>query len=167
MPDLVEALTLNALDQASFVDTIGWVFEDSPWIAEKAWHARPFASIEAVLDALRAVLETAPPEQQLSLLRAHPDLGTRARMSAESTTEQSGAGLDVLTAVEHERLASLNAAYRQKYGFPFLFAVTGSTKRDVLEALTQRLGASREDEFREAMRQVYRIAEIRLRKIIK
>jgi 2-oxo-4-hydroxy-4-carboxy-5-ureidoimidazoline decarboxylase len=167
MPVVLDTTMLNSLDQASFVEAIGWVFEDSPWIAERAWHARPFASVQELLEAIRAIVETALREQQLSLLRAHPDLGTRARISAESSMEQSGAGLDALTATEFERLGRLNAAYRQKFGFPFLFAVTGSTKHDVFESLERRLSAPPEEEFREALRQVYRIAETRLRKTIK
>ena len=98
----------------------------------------------------------------MSLLRAHPDLGTRARVSDASRGEQSGAGLDRLTPAEFERLMQWNAAYRERFGFPFLYAVKGSTKDDILSALELRLGNSREDEFREALRQVYRIAKSRL-----
>jgi 2-oxo-4-hydroxy-4-carboxy-5-ureidoimidazoline decarboxylase len=159
--------TLNSFDQTRFVDAIGWVFESSPWVAERAWLARPFASLEALLDAMKAAVEAARPEEQLALLRAHPDLGTRARVSAESAKEQSGAGLDRLTPEEFERFAHLNSSYRNKFGFPFLFAVTGSTKHDVIDALERRLHASPEEEFREALRQVYRIAEFRLQKSVK
>ena len=98
----------------------------------------------------------------MALLRAHPDLGARAKMSAASVGEQAGAGLDALEPAESERLYQLNAAYREKFGFPFLYAVKGSTQRDVFEALAQRFGNAPEDEFREALRQVYRIAWFRL-----
>ena len=103
----------------------------------------------------------------MALLRAHPDLGTRARISAASTAEQSGAGLDRLTPDEFERLQRLNSAYRDKFGFPFLFAVKGSTKYDILQALERRIQASPDAERQEALRQVYRIAEFRLRDTIK
>jgi 2-oxo-4-hydroxy-4-carboxy-5-ureidoimidazoline decarboxylase len=153
---------LNALDRAQFVAAIGWVFEHSPWVAGRAWAARPFATLEALHRAMIAQVEAASPQEQLALLRAHPDLGARARISAASTEEQAGAGLDRLTPEEFERLHRLNAAYRDKFGFPFLFAVKGSTKHDILEALERRLEAALEAEFREALRQVHRIAEFRL-----
>jgi 2-oxo-4-hydroxy-4-carboxy-5-ureidoimidazoline decarboxylase len=105
---------------------------------------------------------TATPDEQLALLRAHPDLGARARMSRASTGEQAGAGLNRLSDEQFERLQRLNAAYREKFGYPFLFAVTGRTTQDILDALTRRLAASTAEEFAEALRQVYRIARIRL-----
>ena len=95
-------------------------------------------------------------------MRAHPDLGTRARVSEASSAEQAGAGLDQLTQAEFERLRVLNEAYRGKFGFPFLFAVKGSTKHDILEALERRARSSREEEYLVALDQVYRIARFRL-----
>ena len=158
-------MTLDALnvgDRDRFVQTVGWIFEHSPWVAERAWNQRPFASPEVLLAAMTAEVSRADRELQLALLRAHPDLGARARMSDASTGEQTGAGLDQLTRDEFDRLHSLNTEYRQRFGFPFLFAVKGSTPHDVLAALEQRLGASAALEFDEALRQVYRIAELRL-----
>jgi 2-oxo-4-hydroxy-4-carboxy-5-ureidoimidazoline decarboxylase len=153
---------LNAGDRQSFIDSIGWVFEHSPWVAERAWPSRPFASVEELHQAMIKGVVGATVEEQLALLRAHPDLGTRARLSEASTTEQARAGLDALTAVELDRLGRLNRAYREKFGFPFLYAVKGSTKHDILKALETRLGAPREDELNEALGQVYRIARFRL-----
>ena len=157
---------LNALDRARFVEAIGWAFELSPWVAEQVFGGRPYPSIERLHEAMVNQVETAPADQQLALLRAHPDLGTRARISAASTAEQTGAGLDRLTPGEFERLERLNSAYSEKFGFPFLFAVKGSTKYDILQALERRLGATLAEERREALRQVYRIAEFRLRETI-
>ena len=153
---------LNSFACARFVETLGWVFEHSPWVAERAWAARPFPGIEDLHAAMVDQVEGATRGEQLALLCAHPDLGTRARISAASTGEQSGAGLDHLTPDEFERFESLNSAYRRKFGFPFLFAVKGSGKYDILKALEQRLSASPEEEYQEALRQVYRIAEFRL-----
>ena len=158
---------LNTLDREDFVAAIGWVFEHSPWVAERAWAARPFATLEALHRAMIAQVEAASPEEQLALLRAHPDLGARARISAASTEEQAGAGLDRLTPEEFDSLQRLNAAYRDKFGFPFLYAVKGSTKHDILRALERRLESAPEAEFPEALRQVHRIAEFRLRDTVK
>ena len=105
-------------------------------------------------------------DERLALLRSHPDLGTRAKISASSASEQAGVGLDQLTPDEFQRLTVLNTAYREKFGFPFLYAVKGSDRSAILEALGRRLTAAREDEFEEALRQVYRIARFRLEAIV-
>jgi 2-oxo-4-hydroxy-4-carboxy-5-ureidoimidazoline decarboxylase len=154
--------SLNALDRAGFVAAIGWVFEDSPWVADRAWEESPFAGVDALHRAMVKQVEQAMPEEQLALLCAHPDLGTRARVSDASTAEQAGAGLDQLTPKEFERLRTLNEAYRDKFGFPFLLAVKGSTKHDILGALERRVQCSRDEEYRVALEQVYRIARFRL-----
>jgi 2-oxo-4-hydroxy-4-carboxy-5-ureidoimidazoline decarboxylase len=157
---------LNALDCAHFVETVGWVFEHSPWVAERAWVARPFTDVDALQGAMVDQVEHASAEEQLALLRAHPDLGTRARVSDASAAEQAGAGLDQLTPAEFERLLVLNKAYRDKFGFPFLFAVKGSSKHDILAALERRVASSRDEEYRVALAQVYRIARFRIESIL-
>ncbi len=106
-------------------------------------------------------------DEQRALLCAHPDLGTRAQMSRASSNEQAGAGLDRLCQEEFDRLQRLNAAYREKFGYPFLFAVTGRTTQQMLDALARRLAADPQEEFAEALRQVYHIARIRLEAIIR
>ena len=153
---------LNASSREGFVAALGSIFEDSPWAAERAWRHRPFASLEALHQAMMTEVSASSRDEQLGLLRAHPDLGTRARMTAASAGEQAGAGLDRLTPSEFDRLRELNTAYREKFGFPFLFAVKGSTKHDVLAALAARLPATVDEEFAEALRQVSRIAWFRL-----
>ena len=157
---------LNSMDRESFVATVGWIFEHSPWVAELAWTARPFAGVDALHGAMVEQVERASAEEKLALLRAHPDLGTRARVSEASAAEQAGAGLDQLTLAEFERLLALNDAYRDKFGFPFLFAVKGSSKHDILDAFERRLASSREDELREAFAQVYRIARYRMESVL-
>lgn len=153
---------LNAGDRERFVDTLGWIFEGSPWVADRTWGHRPFAGLEQLLATMTTEVARASREEQLALLRAHPDLGTRAQMSDASTSEQAGAGLDRLTAAEFERLQRLNAAYREKFGYPFLFAVKDSNKHEILAALERRLQSTPEEEFAEALRQVFRIARFRL-----
>jgi 2-oxo-4-hydroxy-4-carboxy-5-ureidoimidazoline decarboxylase len=162
----VTLAALNACECRAFVDAVGWVFEHSPWVAERAWPSRPFASLDAVHNAMVAVAAAASRDEQLALLRAHPDLGARARMTASSTSEQSGAGLDRLSPAQYERLQQLNGAYREKFGFPFLFAVNGSTVDQILAALDARLPRAWAEEFDEAMRQASRIARFRLDAVI-
>ena len=157
---------LNASDRAAFISATGWIFEDSPWVAERAWSQRPFPTIDALHGAMIAVVEAATSEERLALLRAHPDLGARARMSEASVGEQRGAGLDRLTREEFEHLQEMNAEYRSRFGFPFLYAVKGSTKEDVLASLDRRRTAPLDEEQAEAMRQVYRIARFRLDDLI-
>lgn len=157
---------LNAYDRKRFVEALGWIFEDSPWVAERAWARRPFASLDALHEVMVVVVQQATAPEQLALLRAHPDLGTRVRISDASTREQRGAGLDRLTPEEHARLQRLNGDYRRRFGFPFLFAVKGSTKEDVLAALEARVGRSEDAEFEEALRQVCTIARFRLEGVL-
>ena len=147
------------------LDELKAVFEHSPWVAERAWLAGPFADLESLHAAMVQQVAQASIEEKLALIRAHPDLGTRAKMSASSVEEQAGAGLDRLTAEEFQRLHRLNGAYRDKFGFPFLLAVKNSTKHEILRALEDRLMNSPDQEFDEALRQIYRIAWFRLQSI--
>lgn len=162
---------LNASDRSGFIEAIGWVFERSPWVAERAWQQRPFPTIDRLHDAMTAVVAAASAEEQLALLRAHPELGVvrvqPEHISTASRREQAGAGLDELRGDELERLRALNAAYREKFGFPFLYAVKGSTTRDILNALERRLTSMRDAEHLEALRQVYRIARFRLEEAVR
>jgi 2-oxo-4-hydroxy-4-carboxy-5-ureidoimidazoline decarboxylase len=153
---------VNQMDRETFVASLGWVFEHSPWVAERAWSRRPFASVEALHQTMAEEVAGALPEEQVTLIRAHPDLGTRAHMSSVSSGEQAGAGLDHLTLEEYEQLHRLNSAYREKFGFPFIYAVKGSTRQDILRALEQRLSNDPAAEHAMALTQIYRIAQIRL-----
>jgi 2-oxo-4-hydroxy-4-carboxy-5-ureidoimidazoline decarboxylase len=158
---------LNRLDQPGFVGAVGWVFERSPWVAERAWRRRPFRTIGDLHAAMVAAMTAAPRDAQLALLQAHPDLGTRLGMSAASTGEQAGAGFERLPAHDLDRLRRLNAAYREQFGFPFLFAVKGATAEQVLDALSRRVHATPEDEWAEALRQVAKIARFRLEESVR
>ena len=157
---------LNNLDREAFVREASWVFEHSPWVARRSWLRRPYFSIEDLHAKMTSEVEQASRDEQLALLRAHPNLGSRAGMSSSSTNEQAAAGLDELNAEEFQRLHRLNKAYTDKFAFPFLFAVKGSDKSALLKALERRLESSPEEEFLEALRQVYRIARFRLEAII-
>jgi 2-oxo-4-hydroxy-4-carboxy-5-ureidoimidazoline decarboxylase len=157
---------LNGFSREEFVRTVGYVFEDSPWVAERAWEQRPFASLEALSECMDRVVSGASHAEQLALLRAHPDLGTRARIGESSTREQAGAGLDRLSPDEYALLMRLNTEYKEKFGFPFLYAVKRSGKGQILSALESRVASSKEEELAEALRQVFRIARFRLEEII-
>lgn len=153
---------LNQMDRETLVQAIGWVFEHSPWVAEQAWASRPWNSVEALHGAMRKVVERAPMPMKLDLIRAHPDLGARARMAQASVQEQKGAGLDSLTQAEYERIQELNTRYTRKFGFPFIIAVRGKSKEDIFAAMEARLEHDRQTEFAQALEQIYRIAGFRL-----
>ncbi|MCS7059251.1 MAG: 2-oxo-4-hydroxy-4-carboxy-5-ureidoimidazoline decarboxylase [Meiothermus sp.] len=153
---------LNRLPLEDFVEKVGWVFEGSPWIAQAAWESRPWASLEALHQSLVRVVQRAPREAQLALIRAHPDLGSRTRMAEASQAEQRGAGLDTLTPAEYERIQVLNRAYTERFGFPFILAVRGKGKAEVFRAMEARLESDPETEFQTALSEVYKIAYFRL-----
>ncbi len=157
---------VNAMNRESFVEKFGAIFEDAPWVARQAWDLRPFTSRQALHQAMKQQVASAARSEQLALLQAHPDLGARARMSAASTREQAGAGLDQLTPEEYAELRSRNQAYCAKFGFPFLFAVKGADKTTIMEALRRRGDADREAELAEALEHVYRIAWFRLEAVV-
>jgi 2-oxo-4-hydroxy-4-carboxy-5-ureidoimidazoline decarboxylase len=157
---------MNALDRKTFVALLGHVFEHSPWVADRAWSGRPFASIEDLHARMVAAVDDATREEQLALIRAHPELLGRlaqaAPLSAQSTREQDSAGLTEASDTELAKLASLNAAYRGKFGFPFILAVRGLGRAQIVARLAERLAHSPEQEFAECLAQIARIARFRL-----
>ena len=157
---------LNNMDLADFVKAVGWVFERSPWVAERAWSRRPFSTLDALHAAMAGEVASADSDRQLNLLRAHPELGARTMMSSASEAEQAGAGFRDWPRVELDRLKTLSSTYQTKFGFPFLYAVRGATSQQILNALESRLAAARETELGEALRQTYRIARFRLEDLI-
>jgi 2-oxo-4-hydroxy-4-carboxy-5-ureidoimidazoline decarboxylase len=157
---------LDAMDRTRFAEALGAVFEHSPWVAERAWLARPFRSRDELLAAMSREVERCGREAQLALLRAHPDLATRLQVTEWSAGEQRGAGLDRLTPEEFRWFDERNRAYKEKFGFPFILAVAGKTKEDVAAAMERRLGNDRETEWRQALAEVLRIAAVRLERLI-
>jgi len=158
--------TLNAAARDAFVEKLGSVFEHSPWVAEAVVERRPFASVDALHEAMCAAVREAGSDAQLTLIRAHPELAGRAairgELTAASQQEQRGAGLDQCSAEEFARLHALNDAYRQRFGFPFIIAVRGHDRHSIMQAMQLRLGNERDAEIAEAMRQIERIAALRL-----
>ncbi len=161
---------INRSTPSAFAAALGEIFEHSPWVAERACAARPFASIAALHGAMVAAVHAAPADMQLALIRAHPELAgkaaVRGELTADSTKEQSGAGLDQCTAEEFARLTALNAAYIGKFGFPFILAVKGYDRAGILREFARRVERDRDAEFDEALAQIARIARFRLDTLI-
>ncbi len=157
---------LNALAPDDFTAALADVFEHSPWVPQRCASQRPFADVEALHRAMCHVVATAGADAQLALIRAHPELAGKAavadQLTAASRVEQQGAGLDRCTPQEFGRLTELNDAYQARFGFPFILAVRGHTRQSVLAALEARLSSAPEAEFAEALRQIERIAWLRL-----
>jgi 2-oxo-4-hydroxy-4-carboxy-5-ureidoimidazoline decarboxylase len=157
---------LNELSAEAFVELFGDIAEHSPWVASEAAAARPFADRAAAIRAFQHAILKAGEELQLDLLRAHPDLAGRAAIAGEltedSSQEQAGAGLDRLTPEEFARFNVMNDAYRTRFGIPFIFAVKGAGKTQILESFAARVGGTREEEMLTAIAQVLRIVRFRL-----
>jgi N-carbamoyl-L-amino-acid hydrolase len=162
---------LNAADPARFTQLLDGIYEHSPWIAERAWVRRPFATPSALKQALADTVRTATEAEQLGLIRAHPELAGKAMVSktltAESTNEQGKAGLTDCTPEEFARIQQLNADYNAKFGFPFILAVRGPrgeglNRHQIIDTFARRLQHHPDFERAECLRNIHRIAEIRL-----
>ncbi|MGO3343805.1 MAG: 2-oxo-4-hydroxy-4-carboxy-5-ureidoimidazoline decarboxylase [Marinomonas sp.] len=163
----------SGLDEGRFIAQFKDIYEHSVWVANAAWQAiqtneQPEKYDDRVLfqSLLHEIVERSGDEAKLALLRAHPDLAGKAALSGEltlaSTSEQAGAGLSQCTQQELERFTRYNSAYQQKFGFPFIMAVKGATKKMILSGFETRINNSIEQEFAMAMTQVHKIAAFRL-----
>ncbi|TFG41517.1 MAG: 2-oxo-4-hydroxy-4-carboxy-5-ureidoimidazoline decarboxylase [Chromatiales bacterium] len=151
-----------------FVKRYGGIYEHSPWVAErvKVLLDDAAADTELLASLMADCVDNASTEKQLELIRAHPDLAGRAQvageLTAESSAEQSSAGLDRCTAEEYEKFQSLNAAYREKFDFPFIMAVRKSTRAEILQAFASRIENDYAYEFETALTEIHKIARLRL-----
>ena len=159
---MISIADINAMLPAAFVEAFGDVAEHSPWVAREAAGHRPYPDREGMIAALTSALRGANRQSQLALIRAHPDLATRAKLTDDSTKEQAGAGLASLSAEEFARFTDLNTRYRSRFAFPFIFAVRGATRQMILESFEARVGNSPEVEFETALAQICRIFRFRL-----
>ena len=154
---------INALPAAAFVARYGDLFEHSPWVVERAAARRPFVDLHA---GLMAELHDARADEQLALIRAHPELAGKAAIDGTltdaSAAEQASAGLDRMTAEEYARFHALNAAYRERFGFPFLICVRRSDKTGILAAMEQRLHHDARTEIATALAEIGHIVRLRL-----
>jgi 2-oxo-4-hydroxy-4-carboxy-5-ureidoimidazoline decarboxylase len=167
MPDSPLSLDrLNDLDRDEFIQRLGFVFEGPPWIVERAWGSRPFGDLDALHAALVGVMEAAPEEQKVALIRAHPDLVGRAALAGtltpESTGEQAAAGLGSLSSAEIATFNDLNARYHARFGFPFVICARENKKASILAGFAERLTHSRDEEIAAALREIAKIARLRL-----
>ena len=163
MPNLAE---LNGLDREAFTRVVGPVFEHSPWIAERTWARRPFEKPQDLHAALCASVRLADPRERLSLIRAHPDLVTRAVLTRESQDEQASAGLVNLSDEEARQFREYNAQYRERFGFPFVICARQNKKDAILRTFSERLQNSPARETETALEEIYKIAELRLRDLV-
>lgn len=159
------------LDREGFVSRFGSLYERSPWVAEGAWRGRPFGSLSEMHAAFVRTVRDAPLEWRLGLIRAHPDLAGKAavagELTPESTREQASAGLDRLSPEEYEAFTRLNDAYKEKFGFPMIFAVREHTKETILPGAEARLENSRSEEVETALREIAKIGLFRLRELVR
>ncbi|MBX3169675.1 MAG: 2-oxo-4-hydroxy-4-carboxy-5-ureidoimidazoline decarboxylase [Candidatus Eremiobacteraeota bacterium] len=145
------------MNKQDFVKKYGSIYEHSPWVAEAAYGSEDLPA------AMRSAVEAAGREQQLALLRAHPDLGEKLdTLTPDSVSEQQGAGLNLCSPEEFREFHELNRTYKEKFGFPFIVAVKGLNRQDILQRFRERIHNSAEAEFRTALDQVHRIAAFRL-----
>jgi 2-oxo-4-hydroxy-4-carboxy-5-ureidoimidazoline decarboxylase len=157
---------LNDAGQEAFVATLDGIFEGAPWVPERAYAARPFPTVAALHEAMTRVLAEAAAEERLALIAGHPELGSkvaRAGQMAEASRQEQGAlGLDRLSDAEFERFEALNAAYRERFGFPFIIAVARHTRDSILNQFERRLAHDRDMELKTALLEIGHITRLRL-----
>jgi 2-oxo-4-hydroxy-4-carboxy-5-ureidoimidazoline decarboxylase len=163
--------TLNTCDPAAFVRALGEIYEDSPWVAERAAGDRPFATVAALTDAMARAVAAATKEEKVALVRAHPDLAGKAaragKLTHASTAEQGELGLDRLSDQEYDRFEQLNGSYKSRFGFPFVICVRRQTRDAILAAFERRLRNDADAELKTALAEIDLIARLRLAQQVK
>ncbi|NJL20141.1 MAG: 2-oxo-4-hydroxy-4-carboxy-5-ureidoimidazoline decarboxylase [Leptolyngbyaceae cyanobacterium SM1_3_5] len=154
---------LNEMSEAEFVSVLGDIFENTPEIAREVHHQRPFFDLEVLIERMEDAVFLLDEAAKIALIQAHPDLGSKAKMAEASTQEQAGVGLDRLSPEEFDRFQTLNQTYQEKFGFPFVIAVRDQTKESILEAFDRRLENPFDTEIDQALEEITKIAEFRLR----
>ncbi|MBD2092100.1 2-oxo-4-hydroxy-4-carboxy-5-ureidoimidazoline decarboxylase [Microcoleus sp. FACHB-1515] len=154
---------LNEMSEAEFVSALGDIFENTPDIAREVYQQRPFFDLEVLVERMEDAVFLLDEAAKLALIQAHPDLGSQAKMADASIQEQAGVGLDRLTSEEFDRFQTLNQTYKERFGFPFVMAVKNQTKESILEAFDRRLENPFDTEIDQALEEITKIAEFRLR----
>ena len=157
----------NKLDKSEFLSIFGNVFEKTEWIAEKCYTSKPYSNVEELFSKMMEIFENAQKEKHLEILNAHPDLAVEKKLTKNSENEQQSANLNHCTDQEFNEFKKLNEEYKNKFGFPFIIAVQGKNKKEILNSFRQRITNNINFEFEEAKKQVKKIASFRLDEIIK
>jgi len=158
---------VNNLRKSDFISIFGNVFEKTQWIAEKAYNSKPYKNLEELFSKMMEIFENSKKEKHLEILNAHPDLAIEKKLTEDSRNEQKNASLNQCTNEEFVEFRKLNNEYKKKFGFPFIIAVKGKNKEEILNNFRQRLTNNINLEFEEAKKQVKKIASFRLSEIIK
>ena len=159
---------INKLPKSEFIKVFGNIFESSSWISEELYKLKPFNSFEDLSTKILDIFENTTKDKQLKILRAHPDLANKTKigsLTTDSKKEQNSAGLDECTEEEFNEFRNLNFEYKKKFGFPFVFAVKNKSKIEILSSFRKRISYDIDIEFREAKKQVKKIASLRLNEI--
>ena len=159
--------TFNKLNKSEFLSTFGNVFERTEWIAEKCYDSKPYNNVQELVNKMMEVFENSIKEKHLEILNSHPDLAVKKKLTKESENEQANANLNQCTNEEFEEFNKLNEKYKKKFGFPFIIAVKGKNKIEILNNFKKRILNDQENEFKEAKNQVKQISTFRLKEIFK
>ncbi len=162
----IPMLVVSKMSREQFAGVLGGIFEHAPWVAERAWEFRPFRSREHLHEVMMGIVMQQPEETVTALLRGHPDLATRLQVTEYSAAEQQGAGLTQLTQQEYEQFAAYNREYTEKFGFPFIMAVKGKGKKEILIAMKVRIHHSEAEERETALGEIKKITGFRLEDLL-
>jgi len=159
---------IDKLSETEFTEVFGNIFENASWIAEKLYEQKPFKDFQDLSKKMIIIFESADNENKLKILNSHPDLANKAKigsLTSDSNNEQSNAGLDRCTEEEFNKFKNLNAQYKNRFGFPFILAVKGRNKLEILDNFKKRVLSDKQIEFNEAIKQVKQIASLRLEEL--
>ena len=157
----------NKLSKPEFISIFGNVFEKTEWIAERCYDSKPYNNIDELFFKMMEVFEKTEKEKHLEILNAHPNLAVEKKLTEDSKNEQKSASLNQCNDAEFIEFKKLNEEYKKKFGFPFIIAVKGKNKEEILNSFRQRITNNINSEFEEAKKQVKKIASFRLSEIIK
>ena len=158
---------VNKLSQSDFISIFGNVFEKTDWIAEKAYALKPFNNFQELFSKMMEIFENSKKEKHIEILNAHPHLAVEKKLTEDSKNEQKNVSLNQCNDAEFIEFKKLNEEYKKKFGFPFIIAVKGKNKEEILNSFRQRITNNINSEFEEAKKQVKKIASFRLSEIIK
>ena len=158
---------VNNLSKSDFISVFGNVFEKTKWIAERAYDSKPYNNFEELFAKMIEIFENSNNKNHLKILRAHPDLTVKEKLTKDSQNEQANASLNECSDKEFKEFKKLNKKYKKKFGFPFIIAVKGKNKNEILNKFKKRVLNNIDIEFKEAKKQVKKIATFRLSEIIK